>query len=98
MGFIYIFDIYDIDNRCYLTPRDRWEIVKDLWALGYTGKHVPILNDHFRLPTDDISELIKLADGESINHRIREGLVYKRLDGKFSFKTISNQFLLKEKD
>jgi hypothetical protein len=38
-----------------------------------------------------------LADGPSLNNPIREGIVYKRVDGRFSFKVISNNFLLNEK-
>jgi hypothetical protein len=49
------------------------------------------------LPTGDVTALLKLAEGPSINHPVREGLVWKRLDGKFSFKTIANNFLLEEK-
>jgi hypothetical protein len=39
--------------------------------------------------------MLKFADGPSLNNKIREGVVFKRLDGKFSFKVISNEFLLK---
>jgi hypothetical protein len=40
-----------------------------------------------------------MAEGASINHKIREGLVWKcNTDPSFSFKTISNQFLLKGGD
>ena len=45
-----------------------------------------------------ISDLLDFAEGKSLNHPIREGLVFKRMDGQFSFKAISNKFLLKEKD
>ena len=42
---------------------------------------------------------LALADGPSITHKIREGLVWKcNEDPSFSFKTISNQFLLKGGD
>lgn len=57
---------------------------------------VPILNRYMRLP-DEIDELIKGADGKSvlnINTR-REGKVYRSLNGKYSFKVISNDFLIR---
>lgn len=42
-----------------------------------------------------MEQMIKAADGKSaFNGKCREGLVYKSNDGQFSFKTISNQFLL----
>ena len=46
-----------------------------------------------------VEEGLALAEGPSINHKIREGLVWKcNEDPSFSFKTISNQFLLKGGD
>jgi hypothetical protein len=46
----------------------------------------------------NMDELLAHAEGPSLKHVYREGLVYKRRDGKFSFKTISNSYLAKEKD
>jgi RNA ligase (TIGR02306 family) len=94
---LFIFNIFDIDTQEYLSPCKRaWALV-ELVKLGYSGAHVPVIYDYFKLPTDDIDELLKIAEGKSINHPIREGLVFKRIDGKFSFKIINNQFLVKEK-
>jgi hypothetical protein len=45
-----------------------------------------------------MEDLLAFAEGPSLVHAIREGLVYKREDGSFSFKTISNAYLAKEKD
>ena len=45
-----------------------------------------------------MEDLLAFAEGPSLVHAIREGLVYKRKDGMFSFKTISNAYLAKEKD
>jgi hypothetical protein len=45
-----------------------------------------------------MEDLLAFAEGPSLVHAIREGLVYKREDGTFSFKTISNAYLAKEKD
>jgi RNA ligase (TIGR02306 family) len=42
--------------------------------------------------------LLKFAEGPSITNPVREGLVFKSIDGSFSFKTINNVFLTKEKD
>ena len=46
-----------------------------------------------------IDELIKYADGKSVlcNTTDREGVVIRTLDRKYSFKSISNIFLLGEK-
>lgn len=46
----------------------------------------------------NVKELLAFAEGPSLVHPVREGLVFKRIDGNFSFKAISNQYLAKEKD
>ena len=93
----YIFDIYDINAGKYLTPFERRVVMHQLYNEGYKGSHVPIIGDSMALIARDVDGLLAYAEGPSINHPIREGLVYKRVDGKFSFKTISNKFLLSEK-
>jgi hypothetical protein len=45
-----------------------------------------------------IDDLLAFAEGPSLNHPTREGVVFKRIDGTFSFKAISNKFLLKQKE
>jgi hypothetical protein len=100
----YLFDIFDIDAGEFLAPRDRQAIFTDMINLGANPKlikHVPIISQSATLQElgiTDTESLIKYADGPSINHKIREGVVFKRIDGKFSFKSISNTFLAKEKD
>lgn len=101
---LYVFDIYDIDAKCYLTPHRRHEVLHDLFDLGLNKdlvKHVPVIAMDMSLEdlgVFGIDGLLAFADGPSIFHLIREGLVFKRIDGGFSFKAISNQFLLKEND
>jgi hypothetical protein len=41
--------------------------------------------------------VLEYADGPSMDYPVREGLVFKRVDGQFSWKAISNAFLLGEK-
>jgi len=52
----------------------------------------------YELGITNVKDLLAFAEGPSITHPVREGLVFKRTDGKFSFKAISNVFLAKEKD
>ena len=61
-------------------------------------KHVPIIDTEYYLPKD-MKEMKEAADGQSmINPTVkREGLVYRTLDGKTSFKNVSNSYLLKSK-
>lgn len=89
----YLFDIFDIDNQKYLAPNERQEIVKVLNKEGFPIKHVPIVGNIVLNHTVD--EILAMADGQSLNNANREGLVFKRLDGQFSFKAISNWYLEK---
>jgi RNA ligase (TIGR02306 family) len=101
---LFVFDIFNITTGGYVPPRERHLILDELWARGVNREmvhHVPVL--HMDVPLYefglfDVDKLLAFAEGPSIKHAIREGLVYKRMDGGFSFKTISNKFLLKEED
>ena len=102
---LYIFDIYDIDQASYLSPSSRRGFVDNMHIFGLDRKmaeHVPIIahtaNLMDTLGIQTVADLLKFAEGPSITHPVREGLVFKRVDGKFSFKAISNAYLLKEKD
>lgn len=92
---LFVFDIYDIDQQCYLTTEERDELAK---ALGL--EVVPWLW-HSVLPDtspDTLSVLLASADGESkLAGTLREGLIY-RLDGteRKTFKAVSNQYLLQK--
>ena len=58
-------------------------------------KYVPIVDEHFKLP-NTCEELLKIAMGKSkIDGGMREGLVFRSVDGVKSFKAVSNEFLLK---
>lgn len=93
----FVFDIFDIDNYRYLNPRERKEIFSDLVNLGSKIKHVPVIHDSIRIGefATNIADLISKADGESLVNKVREGLVFKSHDSEFTWKVISNEFLLK---
>ena len=101
---LFIFDIYDIDGGCYLSPEDRHRVITELWNRGLNRdvvQHVPVMSMGVTLSElgiGTVGELLAFAEGPSFVHPIREGLVFKRVDGGFSFKAISNLFLLREKD
>lgn len=104
----FIFDIFDIDRGEYLTPQQRMDVVLNLmgpvvWTKDHLDlvHHVPVLYRETTLSElgiTNVHQLLAFAEGKSLNHDVREGLVFKRLDGKFSFKAISNKFLLKQKE
>ena len=90
---MFIYDVYDIDAKRYLLPEERQELCSTLDI-----PHVPLHNNSYSL-SDSVEELILMADGDGMNKGVkREGLVYKHKHSDFSFKTISNTYLLKNKD
>lgn len=86
---LYIFNFIDSKNGRYPSTESK-TLVESLWGL----KWVPILGE-FRLP-DTMEELKERATGKSIVNPdvMREGLVYRSLDGKDSFKNVSVEYLL----
>ena len=106
----FVFDIFSIQMHEYLPPFNRRELLQDLRAISASApshhhepsfavpEGVPVLGTDWKAPSS-VEEGLALAEGPSINHKIREGLVWKcNEDPSFSFKTISNQFLLKGGD
>ena len=74
----------------------RWNTV-DMEELlkKYNIPCVPIVDDNFILP-DTVNELLDYATGASVvDGKMREGIVFRALDGIQSFKAVSNEFLLK---
>ncbi len=91
----YLFNIWDIDNQKYLDPETRDKTVCELNRIGANIKQVP--SEGFVTFNKDVTveDILALADGKSLFAKNREGIVFKRVDGNFSFKAISNWYLLK---
>ena len=86
---LYVFNLIDSVNG-------RWDSVKAAEKISAFGmKWVPILGC-VTLP-DDMETLKEEADGKSLVNPavLREGIVYRSLDGKDSFKNVSRKYLLK---
>lgn len=87
----FVYDVYLIDEKRYMLPNERYT---------FCGKHdlnhVPIAGiDKLK---SNVAETIADADGPSgLKGKYREGYVYKSMERDFSFKVISNSYLLKEK-
>ena len=95
-----LFDIYDIEAQAYLGREARSQAVRDLHALGADLLEVPFV-EVLSLARfgGEMASVLEFAEGPSLNAQTsREGLVFKRLDGKISFKAISNSYLLKHGD
>ena len=87
----FVFDVYLTDMGRYMTPLERKNFC-DQFGLG----HVPVLGS-FSIKDMGVEEILGMADGFSQlnNKTLREGIVFKSECGAFSFKSISNQYLLK---
>ena len=84
------FDIYDIDAQEYLLPKERRELCKQLRI-----PHIKVVEEDFVL-CHTVDQLLEMAEGPGINPGVqREGLCFKSNEAAFSFKAISNSYLLK---
>lgn len=97
----YLFDIYGITAGRYLSPVARSAFLGRLNELGANIEHVPVLVTEIAVTKqfETVDQLLEFAEGPSLNPETkREGLVFKSYDSDFSFKAISNSYLLKHKD
>lgn len=86
----HVYNVYDIQHNRYLSPSLANRVVN---LLGL--KYVPILGEDISV-FNSVEELLEIAEGTSaLNPKVeREGLVFKSETGSFSFKCISNRWLL----
>ena len=90
---MFVYNVFDIDTQKYLSPKERRTLCKELDI-----PHVPVLHEEWVLNTD-VKGVLAMADGPGMNPGVkREGLVYKSNTDDFSFKAISNAYLMKNKD
>lgn len=90
-----VFRIFDITEQKFVAPKVRYAICKFLGL-----EHVKVIETcqiFHKLKTVD--DFIAYADGLTDNGNQREGVVFKRVDDGFvSFKSVSNNYLLKNGD
>lgn len=85
----YVFDVYSVKQARYLYPAERRELIATLGL-----NQVPVVCESTTLGT--MEEIIALADGKSMLYNtLREGIVFKQLVGDMTFKSISQQYLIK---
>lgn len=87
----YVFDILDLSTGKYMLPEQRRELVTKLGL-----NHVPVLDTAKRI-SGTIEQVLGEADANSLlnKQKLREGIVFKRVDGPEHFKAVSNRYLLK---
>lgn len=87
----YVYDVWDIDLQRYYSQERVEELTNQLGL-----KHVPV---HGYVKLSDVSnstkDLLDRAEHLGLNGKKAEGKVYKHRDSDFSFKVISNSYLLK---
>ena len=86
-----MFDILDLSTGKYMLPEQRRKLVTKLGL-----KHVPVL-DAAKTVSGTIEQVLGEADDSSLlnKQKLREGVVFKRVDGSEHFKAVSNRYLLK---
>jgi hypothetical protein len=97
---IFFFNIYDIDQQKYVDFDDFIHI-----CLVLNIKTVPILEESIHLYGATVDTLLEKAKGFYDNGYPQEGIVIRPMKemcisnlGRFSFKVVNNEFLLKEKE
>lgn len=89
------FNAFDIDSQDYYgLPMFLATMQHELGL-----ETVPILTNLTMSLPDTIDDVISMADGKSVLNPVfdREGIVWRTMDKKISFKAISNKFLINEK-
>lgn len=92
-----VFDVYNITRGVYISPAERRAVVE------YLGlKHAPVLvangELYDTLGIKDVNGVLKFAEGKSVMGMSgceREGIVFKECNGGFTFKSVSNRYLIK---
>jgi RNA ligase (TIGR02306 family) len=102
---LFLYDVYDIDRRRYLSAKERYTLQGELAeALGldlHTDDacllHCPALGEvTFFEKAADIDAALQMARIKSMHHPVAEGIVLKSIqDPSVSFKVINNEYLLK---
>lgn len=93
----FVFDMYDIDESRYLTMHEREKLFYMLTRHGGIPiAHCPLVGEPIKAAQLSTSQLLEMAEGPSLHAKNREGLVFKSIQHpEFSFKAISNKWLLK---
>jgi RNA ligase (TIGR02306 family) len=94
---LHIFDIYDIEESFYYIGPIRTQLYESMVEGGvnqFRVLHVPVMATMSLRVFSSVQNILDSAEGPSINHPIREGIVFKSIGvpGR-SFKAISNAFL-----
>jgi RNA ligase (TIGR02306 family) len=87
-----VYSMYDVTKGEYVSPEARLNICE---MLGL--KHVPIIANTYTPDNMSIDNILAIANGKSLVNleKLREGIVFKRINGQEHWKAVSNEYLLK---
>ena len=90
----YVYDVLDTITGKYLAPSARKCVVEQLGLL-----HVPVITESNCYNRFSVQDMLTEATGMSqLNEKVlREGLVFKRVNGPEHFKAVSNEYLAKKR-
>lgn len=97
-GVFYVTNIFDIAKQEYLLPIARWDLYDEIFGAEPNSKYVKqavveyVTSIHGR----SLESILAMSDYTLSSGKPNEGLVWKAMDRDFSFKVISNNFLLME--
>lgn len=90
---LYVYNIMDIATGRMLPAARRHAICQ---AVGVPEAPVVARGTLAQLDIVSLDQMLKFAVGPSLVNPVREGLVFKAVDGSSSFKAISNEYLLEK--
>lgn len=92
---VFVFRIRDLTNQRWLTPYERFNLCS-LFGIP----HVKVMRRSWAVFTDltSMEAFLEFVKGKTDRGHEREGMVWKSMDGRVSFKVINNEYLLKQKE
>ncbi len=88
---VYVFHVKNLTTNTRLSLEEMTEFCR-----VHNLRMVPVLNTNFSITKEMTrDDILNMAAGPSLHNPIREGIVFRARNEDFSFKAISNQFLLK---
>ena len=89
-----VFRMYNVTNQRWYDPLTRFCEVE-----GMGLQHVKVIRPRWKVFQDlkTMDDFLKFVQGKTDRGHDREGMVWKSMDGRISFKVINPEYLLKEK-
>lgn len=96
---VFVFNIFDIKNNRYLLPVERATKFEEIFSSEFNPIIQEALVEFYTTVGDrTIDEIISLGEFTLPSGKPNEGFVWKAMNCDFSFKAISNQFLLSKNE